>query len=150
MVNATQGLDKRVARLEILTHRYWLYKIMVEGLRKYLLDVHMALSYLELQLNLLSIGHLSPSIIALCDLKKILHSIARTLPDNFKLANDPDTAIWHYYETLGCTTLSDARSIVILVDVPLLDREHFYVVYNIFNFPLPLKVLLKVPDCRPN
>ena len=42
MANATQGLDKRLARLEILTHRYWLYKIMVEGLRKYLLDVHMA------------------------------------------------------------------------------------------------------------
>ena len=48
MANATQGLDKRVARLEILTHRFWLYKIIVEGLRKYVLDVHMALSYLEL------------------------------------------------------------------------------------------------------
>ena len=48
MANATQDLDKQVARLEILTHRFWLYKIMVEGLRKYLLDVHMALSYLEL------------------------------------------------------------------------------------------------------
>ena len=111
---------------------------MVEGLRKYLSDVHMALSYLELQLNLLSIGHLSPSIIALRDLRKILHSIARILPDNFKLANDPDTDIWHYYEILGCTTLFDARWIVIVVNVLLLDREHFYVVYNILNFPLPL------------
>ena len=93
MANATQGLEKRVARLEILTHRYWLYKIMVEELRKYLLDVHMALSYLELQLNLLLISHLSPSIIAPHDLRKILHSIARTLPDNFKMANDPNTDV---------------------------------------------------------
>ena len=68
MANATQGLDKRVARLEILTHRYWLYRIMAEGLRKYLLDGHMAWSYLELQLNL-SIGHLSPTIIAPRDKK---------------------------------------------------------------------------------
>ena len=43
---------------------------------------------------------------------------------------------WHYYEILGCTTLFGARSIVIVVDVPLLEREHFYVVYNILNFPL--------------
>ena len=140
MANVTQGLDKRVAKLEVLTHRYWLYKIMVEGLRKYLSDVHMALSYLELQLNLLSIGHLSPSIIALHDLRKILHSIAWALLDNFKLANDPDTGIWHYYEMLGCSTLFGAESIVIVVDMPLLDREHFYVVYNILNFPLPLPV----------
>ena len=69
------------------------------------------------------------------DLRKILHSIARTLPDNFKLANDPDTDIVHYHEILGCTTLFGARSIVIVVDVPLLDREHFYEVYNILNFP---------------
>ena len=39
---------------------------------------------------------------------------------------------------MGCTTLFDARSIVIVVDVPLLDRKHFYVVYNILNIPLPL------------
>ena len=34
--------------------------------------------------------------------------------------------------------LFGVRSIVIVVDVPLLDREHFYVMYNISNFPLPL------------
>ena len=138
MANATQGLDKRVSRLEILTHRYWLYKIMVDRLRKYFLDIRMALSYLELQLNLLSVGHLSPSIIAPQDLRELLYSIAQVLPDNFKLASEPDKDIWHYYRILGCRTLFDARSIVVVVDVPLLDREHSYVVYSILNFPLPL------------
>ena len=42
MVNAKQRLDKRVSRLEILTYRYWLYKIMVDKLGKYFLEVRMA------------------------------------------------------------------------------------------------------------
>ena len=140
MVNTTQGLDKRVSRLEILTHRYWLYKIMVDKLVKYFLDVRMALSYLELQLNLLSVGHLSPSIIAQHDLRGLMHSIAQTLPDNFKLASDPDKDIWYYYRTLSCMTLFDSKSIVVVVDVPLVDREPSYVVYSILNFPLPLPI----------
>ena len=68
MVNATKGLDKRVSRLEILKHRYWLYKIMIDKLGKYFLDVRMTLSYLELQLNLSPVGHSSLSIIAPHDL----------------------------------------------------------------------------------
>ena len=54
----------------------------------------MALSYLEQQLNLLSVGHFSPSIIAPHDLRELMHSIAQTLLDNFKLASDPDKDIW--------------------------------------------------------
>ena len=123
MVNATQGLDKRVSRLEILTHRYWLFKIMVDKLGKYFLDVRIALSYFELQLILLSVGHLSPSIITPHDLGELMHIIAPTLPDNFKLASDPDKDIWYYYRTLSCRTLFDSKSIVVVVDVPLVDRN---------------------------
>ena len=56
-VNAMQGLEKRLSKMEILTHGYWLYKIMVDRLRKYFLDICMALSFQELQFNLLSVGH---------------------------------------------------------------------------------------------
>ena len=139
MVNATQGLDKRVSRLETLTHRYWLFKIMVDKLGKYFLDVRMALSYLELQPSL-SVGHVSPSIIAQHDLRELMYSIAQTLQDNFKLASDPDKDVWYYYRTLSCWTLFDSKSIVVVVDVPLVDREHSCVVCSILNFSLPLPI----------
>ena len=100
----------------------------------------MALSYLELQLNLLSAGHLSPNIMAPHDLRGLMHSIAQTLPDNFKLASDPDKDIWYYYRILSCRTLFDSKSIVVEVDAPLVDREHSYIVYSILNFPLPLPI----------
>ena len=87
---------------------------MVDKLGKYFLDVRMALSYLELQLNLLSVGHLSPTIIAPHDLRGLMHSIAQTLPDNFKLASDPDKEIWYYYRILSCRTLFDSKSIYIV------------------------------------
>ena len=112
---------------------------MVDKLGKYFLDVRMALSYLELQLNL-SVGHLSPSIIAPHDLRGLMHSIAQTLPDEFKLGSDPDKDIWYYYRTLSCRTLFDSKSIVVVVDIPLVDREHSYIVYSILNFPLPLLI----------
>ena len=65
---------------------------MVDKLGKYFLDFCMALTYLELQLNFL-VGHLSPSIITPHDLRGLMHSIAQMLPDNFKLASDPDKDI---------------------------------------------------------
>ena len=125
MANATQGLDKRVFRLEILRE-----------FEKYSLDVRMGLSYLELQLNL-SVDHLSPSIIAPHDLRGLMHSIAQT---HFKLASDPDKDIWYYYRTLSCRTHFDSKSIVVVVDVPFVDWEHSYIVYSILNFPLPLPI----------
>ena len=67
-------------------------------------------------------------------------SLPRTtaqLPDNFQLASDPDKDIWCYYKILSCTTLFDVKSVVVVVDVPLLDRERSYVVHSILNFLLP-------------
>lgn len=98
----------------------------------------MSLNHLELQLNLLSLGHLSPSIIAPHDLRRMLRSVSQALPDKFKLASEPDKDIWHYYRILSCSTLFDKRSIVIVVEVPLLDRDNSYILYRILNFPLPL------------
>ena len=95
---------------------------------------------MELQLNLLSVGHLSPSINAPQDLRGLTHSIALTFPDNYKLASDPDKDIWYYYRILSCRTLFDSKSIVVEVDAPLVDREHSYVVYSILNLPLPLPI----------
>lgn len=37
VANETKGLGRRVSRLEILTHRYWLYKMLVDRLRDYFL-----------------------------------------------------------------------------------------------------------------
>lgn len=127
VANETKRLGRRVSHLEILTHKYWLYKMLVDRLRDYFLDVHLSLNHLELQLNLLSLGHLSPSIIA--------------LPDKFKFTSEPDNDIWHYYRILSCSTLFDKRSIVIVVKVPLLDRDNSYILYRILNFLLPLPTL---------
>ena len=61
-------------------------------------NVCKALSNLKLLLNLLSVDPLSPSIIALDDLRELLNRIAQALLHDFKLVSDPDEDICHAIE----------------------------------------------------
>lgn len=136
VINVTEKLDRQVSQLEVLTHRYWLHKMMVDILKKYSLSVHLLVNRLDLQLNSLSVGHLSPSIITPHKLRELLYSIAQALPGSFRLTSDPERDIWHYYRILHCAMLFDSRSVVIVVEVVLLGGDHSYIVYRLLNFLL--------------
>ena len=141
-------LERNVNEMRESAHVYWHYNLLMNKLLNSFTDVRRALDFLEFQLNLLAKGQLTPSIISPHRLRILLEEIAKTLPEEFKLAREPGKDIWYYYRTLGCSTLFNEQSITIVAHIPLLDREHTYEVYRIFNFPLPLPTRHKSLETR--
>lgn len=50
-----------------------------------------------MQLNMLTLGHLSPSVISPKNLRSLLIGIASKLPPGILLPSDPTTELWNYY-----------------------------------------------------
>ena len=93
---------------------------------------------------MLSLGHLSPSVITPRGLKKLLTEIKGHLP------YDPRGKIWKFYQTLSCATAIDQGKFLIIVSIPLLNKNNKYEAYSIFNMPVPLKDSLVPKDQSPN
>lgn len=94
---------------------------------------------LKLQLNMLSLGHLSPSVISPGQLTDLLTDIKGQLEQRFKLPFEPEQDIWNFYKTLTCTTLIDRDHLIVVLAIPLLDTTGTYEIFKTHNIPLPRK-----------
>ncbi|CAC5422638.1 unnamed protein product [Mytilus coruscus] len=104
------------------------------------------LNHLQLQLNMLSLGHMSPSLISPGNLRVLLTDIKRRLPATLKIPGDEIKDIWNFYKFLTCSTVLDENRIIIIITLPLLDIRDSYAIYKIHNLPVPTKVTDKNSD----
>ena len=86
---------------------------------------------------MLSLGHLSPSIVDPSHLRDYLLKIRAKLPHHLRLLADPMFELWRYYNTLGCITLVENCKLLILVSVSLLDAGSVFEVFEVINLPIP-------------
>ena len=92
---------------------------------------------LQLKLNVLSLGHLSPAVVSPTSLRKVFNEIRGHLPPTLRLPKSPRTSLWYYYKTLTCSTVFDENKIIVIINIPLVDADGQYDLYQIFNVPLP-------------
>ena len=92
--------------------------------------------HLQSQINMLSLGHLSPCTINQRQSKKLLLDIKLKLPKTLTLPDDPDKFLWYFYRQLTCTAIMENKRNVVAISVPLLDLKGQFEIYNIFNLPL--------------
>ena len=53
-----------------------------------------------------------------------------------RLPVDPIEELWKYYSALGCVTLIENDKLLILMSVPLLDRDSIFEIYQVINLPI--------------
>ena len=94
------------------------------------------MEHIQLQLNMLSLGHLSPVVITPRGLKKLLIEIESHLPEFLKLPYDPKGNIWKFYQTLTCSTVLHKGRFLVIVSIPLLDKINKFEIYDVFNMPV--------------
>lgn len=82
-------------------------------------------------------GYLSPSIITPIRLREVLLDIQTRLPHHLRLPVDPTKQLWQYYSTLGCVTLLENKKLLVLISIPLLDKDSTYEIYQVINLPMP-------------
>jgi hypothetical protein len=92
--------------------------------------------HLQSQINMLSLGQLSPSTINPRQSKKLLLDIKLKLPKTLTLPDDPDKILWYFYRQLTSTAIMENKRNVVAISVPLLDLKGQFEINNIFNLPL--------------
>ena len=89
------------------------------------------------QLDMLSLGHLSPSIVSPGHLRDILLKIQAAFPHSLWLPTDPNLRLWRYYNSLGYITLIEDTKLLALVPIPLLNRRSIFKIFQAINLPIP-------------
>ena len=81
-------------------------------------------------------GILSPHILPIMDLKKMLVHIEETLPPTLHLPVSSEDTL-HFYRYLCTYVLIANKQFLLLIDVPIQDRSQQLSIYKIFTFNIP-------------
>ncbi|CAG2210600.1 unnamed protein product [Mytilus edulis] len=137
--NITTLLKKEIADLETFVDIYAKLDVITSEMKLMVQRATFYFVHLNSQLNMLSLGHLSPSTINPTSFRFLLTEIQSQLPAYLKLPKDPIKDLWAYYQSLTCTTLIYERKIFVVISVPLLDYNNKFEVFKVFNLPIPMQ-----------
>ena len=93
-------------------------------------------------------GHLSPSVIDPNNLRILLSDIKSKLPPHLRLPKDEKRDIWQYYQFMTCSTVLEKDSILVILNVPLMDLTEKFDIYKVHN--LPVTVHNMTTSSKPN
>ena len=93
----TAAIEKQVKELEHFIEMYLQLDLIIDEVKQMAQRAMFFLEILRLQLNLLSSGHLSPSIKSPTNLRALLLDIQAKLPTTLKLPNDPQKDLWYFF-----------------------------------------------------
>lgn len=99
-------------------------------------SVMILLEHVRAQLDMLSLRHLSPSIMTHGYLRELLFKIQTELPHHLRLPVDPIKELWRYHKALRCVTLLEDK-LLVLMTLALLDRESNFEIYLVINLHTP-------------
>ena len=135
--NISETIMKKVLELESLVINYVEMDTLVPDVREVITRMSIYLEHLQLQINMLAIGRLTPSTVTPSNLRKLLIEIKQRLKPPMKLSRNPESEIWHFYRYLTCSTIFQDNKILTIVPVPLLDMQEELEVFQIHSLPLP-------------
>ena len=83
-----------------------------------------------------TLGTLSPHILPVVDLQKMLHISDNTLPPMLHLPVSPDD-ILHFYRYLCTHILIENKQFLLLIDVPIQDRSQQITIHEVLTLSIP-------------
>ena len=87
-------------------------------------------------INATTSGTLSPHVLPITDLQKMLQHIADTLPPTLHLPILPEDTL-HFYRYLHTHILIENKQLLLLIDVPIQDRACQITVHQVFTLDIP-------------
>ena len=81
-------------------------------------------------------GILSPHVLPVVDLQKMLQHIADTLPPTLHLPISPVDTL-HFYRYLHTHVLIENKQFLLLIDIPIQDRAHQITIHQVFSLGIP-------------
>ena len=117
--------------------QYFQLMIIANRMRQIGQSLIILLEYVRAQLDMLSQGHLSPSVVTSDHLRELLLRIQTELPQHYRLPVDPVRELSRYYCALAGVTILEDSKLLAYVSVPLLERGSMYEIYEVINIPSP-------------
>ena len=84
-----------------------------------------------------TLGTLSPHVLPVIDLQKMLQHITDTLPPTLHLPISPEDTL-HFYRYLHTQILIENKQFLLLIDVPIQDRSHQITIQQMLTLDIPL------------
>ena len=81
-------------------------------------------------------GILSPHVLPVVDLQKMLQHIADTLPATLHLPISPEDTL-HFYRYLYTHVLIENKQFLLLIDIPIQDRACQITIHQVFTLDIP-------------
>ena len=116
--------------------------IKLDGLVSELNDfMHKAVTnmdMLQIQFNMLYLGHLSPSTIPSNEFRKLLVGIQSHLRFYLELPSYPEENIWDFYNVLSYHSVLDGIKICAVLSILLLDANAKFKIFSVHYLPIAL------------
>ena len=137
--NVTQMIQSDIMELRVSSTAYFQINNFMAEIKRSVMAAKFYIDELQLKFGMLSLGHLSTSLIAPKRLQNILADIKGRLPPHLQLTHDPIKDIWTFYRYLTCTTVISTEHVLVIVSLPLVNVNHKYVIYKVHNLPFPIQ-----------
>ena len=79
---------------------------------------------------------LSPHVLPVADIQKMLQNIADTLPPTLHLPISPEDTL-HFYKYLCTHVLIESKQFLLLIDIPIQDRACQITIHQVFTLDIP-------------
>ena len=116
---------------------------MILHLRSVFANLHDSLHYLQMvsthtmeYIDAATSSILSPHVLPVTDLQKMLQHIADTLPPTLHLPISPEDTL-HFYRYLCTHILIENKQFLLLIDIPIQDRACQITVHQVFTLDIP-------------
>ena len=133
LFNITNQLATQVQVQNIVLH----LRAMLANLRACLHFMKQLANHILEYIDTATTSTLTPHLIPVPDLQKMLYQIESELPPNMHLTI-PSSDPLHFYRYLRTHVLVEENQFLLLTDVPIQDRAQQIQIYKIINLPVPV------------
>ena len=133
LFNITNQLATQVQVQNIVLH----LRAMLTNLRDCLHFMKQLANHVLEYIDTATTSTLTPHLIPVPDLQKMLYQIESELPPNMHLPI-PSSDPLHFYRYLRTHMLVEENQFLLLIDVPIQDRAQQIQIYKIINLPVPV------------
>ena len=133
LFNITNQLATQVQVQNIVLH----LQAMLANLRDCLHFMKQLANHILEYIDTATTGTLTPHLIPVPDLQKMLYQIESELPPNMHLPI-PSSDPLHFYRYRWSHMLVEESQFLLLIDVPIQDRAQQIQIYKIINLPVPV------------
>ena len=130
LYNQTTSLATSISFHQLILH----IRSVLANLYDSVYYIRMVSTHIMDYINASTSGTLSPHILPIIDLQKILVHIEETLPPTLHLPVSSDTL--HFYRYLHTHVLIANKEFLLLIDMPIQDRSHQITIYEIFTLDI--------------